>query len=160
MCRWLGVRCSFSRRMHSRWAPNRGAWAGWERTAGLSGDRPLASDPAHFTTLSLADSLLSGATLTHSHWALSGPVHSWMAQRPGAAAAGGCVDKHRPPLSLSLSLSLSDNPPKHPENKVNQRGCIQQSNILGPADLLAPSVELSATRRRVSSTRAWMYSTP
>ena len=27
---------------------------------------------------------------------------------------------------LSLSLSLSDNPPKHPEKKVNQRGCIQQ----------------------------------
>ena len=104
--------------------------------AGLSGDRPLASDPAHFTTLSLADSLLSGATLTHSHWTLSGPVHSWVAQRPGAAAAGGCVDKHRPPLSLSLSLSLR-HPPKHPKNKGESTWCIQQFSIMEPADLLA-----------------------
>ena len=36
-----------------------------------------------------------------------------------------------------LLLSLSDNPPKHPENKVNQRGCIQQSSTMKPADLLA-----------------------
>ena len=59
-----------------------------------------------------------------------------MTQRPGAAAAGGCVDKHRPPLSLSLSLSLRQ-PTQTPREQGESTWCIQQFSTMKPADLLA-----------------------